>query len=193
MNRYVKVFIVLVIVGVLAADLYFDYRSDQARLDQAGDIGSFPIGTSVGELAPDFTGTTVDGQKIQLRDLRGKTVLINIFATWCGPCIAETPHLVEAFNASGEDVAFIGLNLLETPGAVAEYQNDYSVSYPLVLDQEGRLTGIYQPRGLPTSWFIDPDGVIRYVHTGPMTTEIIQRAISDVQAGRQVDIFAPAG
>jgi thiol-disulfide isomerase/thioredoxin len=195
MNRLKKIWkpLVLVLIGlVIAADFYFDFRSNQANpvIPVSDDLSDLRVGTAVGERAPDFSGTTLDGKTIQLADLRGKTVLVNAFASWCGPCLVETPHLVEVAIESGEDVVVIGLNQRESPGAVESYQRDFQVPYPLVLNQDGRLTEIYRPIGLPTSWFIDPDGVIRYVHSGPMTTEMIKDAIGDVRLGLQPNPFS---
>ena len=148
------------------------------------------VGISIGNLAPDFTGTTLEGETIQLSDFRGQIVLLNDFATWCGPCLAETPHLVEVFNAEGGEVMFIGLNLQETDAIVAGYRDEFNITYPLVMDPNGELTSIYRPVGLPTSWFIDPEGVIRYVHAGPMTKPMLEEAINAVREGREPDVFS---
>jgi thiol-disulfide isomerase/thioredoxin len=134
--------------------------------------------------APDFRGMTLDGYEIQLSDLRGKTVVINVFASWCGPCRIEAPHLAQVYaQLGGEEVEFIGLNLEEHSDDVAAFKNEFSWQFPLLLNQNGDLTEIYQPLGLPTTWFIDPEGVIQYVHTGPLTAEMLSQAIYDIQKG----------
>jgi peroxiredoxin len=160
MKRLWKPLVLLLVIGLIAVDLFFDkFDTNTNQVNEAADI---PVGLTVGELAPDFSGTTLDGETIRLWDLRGKTVLVNDFATWCGPCLIETPHLVDAYNSNTEDVVIIG-------------------------------TEIYKPIGLPTSWFIDPDGVIRYVHAGPMTADMIQRALNEVAAGREPDLGTLSG
>lgn len=191
MKRLWKPLVLLLVIGLIAVDLFFDKHDTNAnQVNEAADI---PVGLTVGELAPDFSGTTLNGETIRLWDLRGKTVLVNDFATWCGPCLIETPHLVEAYNSNTEDVVIIGLNLQESAEAVASYRDDFAVTYPLVLNVDGSLTEIYKPIGLPTSWFIDPDGVIRYVHAGPMTADMIQRALDEVAAGREPDLGTLSG
>jgi peroxiredoxin len=170
----------VLIVGVLAVVLYL----------QVNLPGRPPVGTSVGDSAPDFTGTTLDGETIQLSDFRGRIVLINEFANWCGPCLIETPHLVDVYNAENGEVVFIGINIEEPEATVAGYREEFSVPYPLVLNEDGDLTELYRPIGLPTSWFIDPDGVIRYVHTGPMTTPMLNEALDAVREGREPDVFS---
>jgi thiol-disulfide isomerase/thioredoxin len=190
-----KPLVLVLVAGIMVADLFLDDRSGQEVETTFEDTPALnlPVGTAVGELAPDFTGTTLDGETIRLSDLRGKTVLVNIFASWCGPCRIEAPHLVEVFNASGDDVAFIGLNLQESPEAVAGFMEDFGIEFPLVLNQDGKLTEIYRPIGLPTSWFIDANGVVQYVHAGPITGDVLAQAIEDVMVGRQPNPFSSTG
>lgn len=157
------------------------------------DTVDFPIGTSVGELAPDFTATSIDGDMINLSNHRGKVVLINNFATWCGPCLAETPHLVDVFKTNVDELFVIGLNLQEDSSSVITYKSDFQVPYPLILDEDGSITEIYKPIGLPTSWFIDPTGVVRYIHAGPMTASMIELVITEVFLGRQPDLSLFSG
>lgn len=189
MKKIWKPLLVILILGIIAVDLFFDTRSSNERTSQQVTTIDLPIGISEGELAPEFSGTTLEGEVVQLSDLRGKTVLVNIFASWCGPCRAEAPHLVEVDNMLDEDVVIVGLNLQEKVPEVEGFKQDFGIDFPLVLNEDGSLTEIYKPIGLPTSWFIDPDGVVRYVHAGPMTSEIILAAIEETKAGRDYNPF----
>lgn len=183
--------ILVLIAGILTVSLYSMFRPRE-NTELAGSLEDLPVGITAGEIAPDFTGTTLDGETLRLSDFRGKIVLLNDFASWCGPCIAETPHLVDLYNTKSGDIVIIGLNIEETESDVAAYQDEFNVPYPLVMNQDGALTEIYHPIGLPTSWFIDPDGVIYYVHTGPMTVPMLQEAISAILEGREPDVFSAA-
>jgi len=188
-----KPLVLILVVSVLAADLYFDYQANAenpaAHTSESTD--NIPIGTSIGKLAPDITGTTLDGDILALSDLRGDIVLVNVFASWCGPCRAETPHLVEVFDeVDNEGIEFVGLNLSESSDAVRIFKDEFDINFPLLLNEDGRLTEIYQPIGLPTSWFIDADGVVRYVFAGPMTKDMLTGILEDIEAGREPDPFA---
>ncbi|HSM71894.1 MAG TPA: TlpA disulfide reductase family protein [Anaerolineales bacterium] len=152
-----------------------------------------PVGTEVGDRAPEFTATALDGQTISLRDYRGRIVLLNDFATWCGPCLFETPHLVELYNEQMDDVAILGLNIAEQEADVAAYQAEFNIPYPLLLDTDGKLTEIYKPLGLPTTWFIDDHGVIQYIHRGPMTMDMLRNILDDLRQGREPDVFSVSG
>lgn len=175
-----KPLVFVLLVGVLAVALYM----------QVSSLERPPVGTEIGELAPDFTGTSLEGDTISLNDFRGQIVLVNDFATWCGPCQAETPYLVEVYNAEGGEVVFIGLNLQESESKVAEFKAQHNIPYPLVMDPDGKLIEIYRPVGLPTSWFIDSEGVVRYIHAGPMTTAMLQETLDAIREGREPDVFS---
>ena len=197
MKRIWKPLVLILVIGIMAADVFFDQRAiaqSQTEAAVQSDL-DLPVGTRVGELAPNFSGTTLDGETIRLSDLRGKTVLINVFASWCGPCRLEMPHLVEAADQFGDqEVVFVGINLQENPEAVEAFRDEFNVQFPLVLNEDGSLTNnLYTPIGLPTSWFIDQDGVVRYVFAGAMTREVLQNVLDDVITGREPDPFRTSG
>ncbi|MGB5844198.1 MAG: TlpA disulfide reductase family protein [Anaerolineales bacterium] len=197
MKKFWKVSVLILVAGIMVGDLLLDYRTQVQAHPQdteAAELLDVNVGIAVGDLAPDFTGTTVDGQAITLSELSGKLVVVNVFASWCGPCRAETPHLVEIYKQLDRDrVEFIGLNFQETPKAVESFKDEFSIDYPLVLDEGGGITDIYRPIGLPTTWFIDQDGIIRFSFSGPMTKESLQVILEDVEAGRDPDPFAVIG
>ena len=197
MKRYWKPLVLILVIGSIVAILFLDYRDQLGKVENvssaANEILDLPVGTAIGELAPDFTATTLDGVTIRLSEQRGKVVLVNAFATWCGPCLAETPHLVEIYHTNSDELTIVGLNMQENESVVSAYRDQFEITYPLVLDPDGSLTEIYKPIGLPTSWFIDPDGIVRYVHAGPMTADMIQRVIEEVAAGRNPDLSTLSG
>lgn len=197
MKKFWKVIILVFVAGIMIGDLILDFRSQALAPQQdteTADLLGLNVGITAGDLAPELTGTTVDGETVALSDLKGKVVLVNIFASWCGPCRVEAPHLAEVYDSiDQEKFEFVGLNLQETPGAVEGFRDDFFIDFPLVLNEGGDLTNIYSPIGLPTSWFIDQDGVVRFVFSGPMTKESLQAILADVEAGREPDPFAVIG
>lgn len=193
MRRIWKPFILILVIGIMATYVLLDQRAiaqTQTEAEVQSDL-DLPVFTNIGELAPNFTGSTLDGGTIRLSDLRGKTVLINVFASWCGPCRLEMPHLVEAADQFGDqEVVFIGINLQEKQEAVEVFRDEFNVKFPLVLNENGSLTNnLYTPIGLPTSWFIDQDGVVRYVFAGAMTREVLQNVLEDIIAGKEPEPF----
>ena len=188
MKKNWKALTLVLVAGALTLSLFFQISSRNAQ--RTSSLEGLTVGIGKGDLAPDFTGTTLDGNIIQLSDFRGNIVVVNDFATWCGPCLLETPHLVDVYNAEAGEVIFIGLNLQESDEKVADYKDQFNITYPLLLDPDGKLTELYRPIGLPTSWFIDPDGVIRYVHAGPMTTPMLNEVLDAIREDREPDVFS---
>jgi thiol-disulfide isomerase/thioredoxin len=189
MKKTWKLIIVVGLAILLGANLILDLRDGTPV--GISEISDIPVGISKGEQAPDIEGITLEGKTLNISDFRGKTLVINVFASWCGPCQIEAPHLAQVYaDLGGDDVEFIGLNLEERPEDVALFKEKFDWEFPLVLNQNGDLTEIYQPLGLPTSWFIDAEGVIQYVHTGPITSEMLVQVITDIQEGRDPNPFA---
>jgi len=123
-------------------------------------------------MAPDFTVETMDGGTFHLADQRGKIVLVNFWATWCVPCIAETPDFVALFDAMKEDgLTIVGISLDEEGfDVVRPFAERFKVNYPMGLD-DGTIAddfgGVY---GLPTTFIIDQEGRIlhRFLGIFPM-------------------------
>ncbi len=106
MKKFWKVAIIILVAGIMTGDLLLDYRNQAQAHPQdteTAELLDVNVGIAVGDLAPDFTGTTVDGQTVSLSEQKGKLVVVNVFASWCGPCRVETPHLVELYNELDKD------------------------------------------------------------------------------------------
>jgi len=124
--------------------------------------------------APDFALKTLDGSQIHLSELRGKTVLLNFWATWCPPCKAEMPDLNALHREYGEARNFtvLGIDDEEGQADVAAFAKQNAIAFPLALDSDGAVTSNrYNVRGLPTSLIIDREGNIRDMWTGRISKE----------------------
>jgi peroxiredoxin len=119
----------------------------------------------VGDRAPDFGPPTIDGQTVELSELRGQPVLVNFWATWCGPCIAEMPYLQASFEEKGAEVKFIAINLGEDVGKVRQFAQDRGLSFTIALGTE-EIREAYNIRYIPTTFIIDEQGVIRHIKIG---------------------------
>jgi thiol-disulfide isomerase/thioredoxin len=142
-------------------------------------------GPQVGSPAPDFTLTTVAGAPVSLADLRGKTVVINVWGTWCPPCRRETPDLIAAARAAGGgDVAFLGVDSTESAPIVRAFVASKGVPYPQAIDGQKQFATAYDVTAFPTTLVIGPDGVLRARFVGEISPAILAGFISDARAGR---------
>ena len=192
-----------VIATIIAVIWYLDTRGDDDRSPTGEEYGIrdlpagfVPAGAKVaaedGAIAPDFLLELVDGGETRLSDFRGQPVVLNFWATWCRPCRQEMPQLVEAYDKyKDEGLVIIGLNLQEGRSVIQPFADEYGMDFPLLIDRDGDVGDKYRLLGLPTTLFIDADGVIQRVFNGPLQEEEdgtnVQGAIgeSDLEAGIQ--------
>ena len=117
--------------------------------------------------APDFTLRTLDGQKLRLGEQRGRVVLVNFWATWCGPCRQEMPHLnklYEKYKSSG--FVLLGVNVDDDTAQAAGVASKLGVTFPVLPDADKRVSRQYDLSAMPSTVLIDRDGRVRYLHRG---------------------------
>jgi len=134
----------------------------------------------VGFLAPDFTATTLAGETVTLSQLRGTPVVLNFWATWCPPCRAELPHFQTAYEAQGDRATILAVNEREDPQQVAGFARRLGLTFPIPLDTDGHIGVQYRVRALPTTYFIDANGVIRRVVRGTTTRAVLDSTLADL-------------
>ena len=117
--------------------------------------------------APDFTLRTMDGPNLRLQEQRGRVVLMNFWATWCGPCRQEMPHmnrLYEKYKSSG--FVILGVNVDEDPKNAAGVASKLGVKFPVLWDTDKNVSKLYELSTMPSTVLIDRDGKVRYIHRG---------------------------
>ena len=125
----------------------------------------------VGAEAPAYGGATLAGDSVSLAGLRGQVVLLNLWATWCAPCRHETPFLEALFQArKAEGLTIVGVSMdtRDARNQVVEFVEEFGVTYPILLDPQMRGMDAYRVLGLPASFLIDRDGVLRWMRFGPV-------------------------
>ncbi len=138
-------------------------------------------GISEGNRAPDFRLEDLDGNQVSLQDHRGQVVLINFWATWCEPCRDEIPDIEAVYQARrDEGFAVLGVNSHETRGAIEPFVGELGVSYPILIDENGRVEKTYRPVGLPMSVLVDQDGIIQRRHLGVLTRDQLQEYLAEL-------------
>jgi peroxiredoxin len=117
--------------------------------------------------APDFTLRSMSGANLRLQEQRGQVVLVNFWATWCGPCRQEIPHLnklYDKYRSSG--FVLLGVNIDEDAKVAADLATKLGVKFPVLLDTEKKVSRLYDMSAMPATVVIDRDGKVRYIHRG---------------------------
>lgn len=122
---------------------------------------------AISSRAPDFTLHTADNRNVRLEELRGQVVLVNFWATWCGPCREEMPRLnamYEKYRKSG--VVLLGVNIDDDPNTALATARKLNVAFPVLLDTDKHVSKLYDLSTMPSTVVIDRDGKVRYLHRG---------------------------
>jgi thiol-disulfide isomerase/thioredoxin len=179
---------VIVGLAVLAAVLLIvvaasEYRSRGTQGIEPITIANYrAVAASDDRIAPAFDVLAVDGHgKLSLEQYRGRVVVLNFWATWCGPCRIEEPDLVRlagSYNAQG--VRFLGVNYRDDKAAAQAFEKEFHVTFPSAFDPSGRLAYTYKLVGLPTTFIIDRQGRIVFQFVGRLDGPVLESALQDV-------------
>lgn len=151
----------------------------QANAQSFSAPGMLPVAPEIGALAPPLEAVDLNNHAVSLAALRGHPVIVNFWATWCGPCVAETPLLQSTYGAHHKDGLYIiGVAAPEPLADLASWRTRFGVTYDLVTDSTGQINTLYRVRGLPSSVFITRDGTIQQIVYGPLTAEVIQTELT---------------
>ena len=133
------------------------------------------------EPAPNFTLLLIDGNNFNLSDHKGKPILINFFASWCLPCREEMPALERiAHEYKPKGVVFLGIAVDDTEEKMKNFIAKYGVTFPVGLDKTAAIQKSFGLYGIPTTYFIDKQGIINYFHSGGVTEELLQHELDKV-------------
>lgn len=160
-----------------------------AAVQQRGQPAGAGINAQFGEVqvaeagAADFALETSDGSVLRLSDLRGKVVMVDFWASWCGPCRQEAATLNRVYAAySDAPVEFVGVNVWDTPDAADVFLVEFGVAYPTGVDADGAIALEYGVRGIPEKFFIGADGSIQRKYVGPMPEDVLRSALDELLA-----------
>ena len=137
----------------------------------------------------EVAGETLEGEPISLEDFEGKTVVVNVWGSWCAPCRAEAPDLVAASEElAADDVEFLGINSRDLDRAAAQaFQRRFEVPYPSIYDQQGKtllaFRGTLSPNAIPSTVVIDAEGRVAASVIGEVSRSTLVGLVEDVMAG----------
>jgi cytochrome c biogenesis protein CcmG/thiol:disulfide interchange protein DsbE len=156
--------------------------------DEPGPSAQAPAGQSAGGLEerveptrtaplPEATLEGFGGGTVELAAYRGRPLLVNFWASWCAPCVAEMPDFQDFADAHGDEVALLGVNVQDAPANARAFVEELGIDYDLAVDPQGELYADVEAFGMPTTLFVDDGGIIRYRHTGPLDLAELREAV----------------
>ena len=158
----------------------------QLKSLETGQDGLIPVGDR--QPAPPLSGTTLDGEELDVADLRGEVVVLNFWASWCAPCRAEAPTLNEVAQRTAPDgVRFVGINVKDEQSPAQAFERRQQVSYPSLHDQPGRLLLQFRrivPQTPPTTLVLDREGRIAGFFAGEVRLSELLAPVQSVAAER---------
>lgn len=171
-------FLLLGSILVVACGSVLPGVAPQPTLSPGDFVGGLP---KVGEKAPNASLVDLDGKALSIADFKGRALIINFWATWCPPCRAEIPALDAVYQAyRDKGVEVLGIDYGEDGDTVKGFLRDIKISYRIALDPYEEAADRYRVAALPTSFFVDREGVIRAVHLGGMDRQTIESQLSKI-------------
>lgn len=168
----------ILIVTILAAGLVFSgcKKNGEAEKPEAPKEAQAPASVSSKQAIP-FSMRSFDGKEVSLEGFKGKPVVVNFFASWCGPCQLEAPALRDAWGEFGDRVEFVAVAIDDSEAGARGFVNEYKLKFTAGLDSTGEIAKAYDIYAIPKTYVIDRTGLVLYEHSGVITKDILDAAI----------------
>ena len=180
--RTVLVGAALVVLALIGAAVASTRGGGEPAVGGSGQLPALderPAPDEVFALPPATLEGFADGPPVNLADFRGKPLIVNFWATWCAPCVKEMPDLQEVAAQAEGKVAFVGVDVEDAPTNAEPFVEELGITYPLALDPRREYSREVNNFGMPTTLFVDADGLVRYRHTGPLDAEQLRALITE--------------
>ncbi len=175
MKRIILISIITLLFGWAVYDFISSEDDTKNHSTQDDEItNTSEVGLDLGKLAPEFELETLTGETVRLSDYRGKSVIVNFWATWCPPCRAEIPDFQKLYD--NHDVVILAVNLTQSEKSgehVTEFVDDFEMTFPVLMDEEANVSTTYKIKAYPTSYMIDSDGHIQFSAMGAMNYDLM--------------------
>ena len=157
LKKFLLITAAAAVVGIGAALVWTHY--------QAGNINE-AAAQSVNTEAPDITVTAMDGTEVKLSSLRGKTVFVNFWATWCSNCVKEMPAIEKLYEEYGDQIVIVGVNVGEDEDTIDTFIEAKNYSFPVACDTESNISNLYPSAGIPYTVIVGKDGLVTETFLG---------------------------
>lgn len=190
-RKSIGIGVILLLIGIMIFNAIDNKNKESAIISNTTeDVESDGLppefaGIEEGEFAPDFSLQTLGGETVKLSDYQGKKVLLNFWATWCGPCRQEMPAMQDFYDEYSDEIEILAVNVTSSEKTVDDVQDfidEFDFTYPTLLDTDTGVSEVYKAVGLPTTYFIGTDGSIQAPRkVGPMTYEFMEETMKSLE------------
>ncbi|MDM5200626.1 TlpA disulfide reductase family protein [Fictibacillus enclensis] len=173
-GRLLPIYAALVLMLGLSSTSFFWLKSDETK-GKAETVST--TGLKRGNVPPDFVLKTLDGRKVTLSQVKGKTVFLNFWASWCPPCQAEMPEIERFYKENSRrpiEILSVHLTSEDSVQAARAFANKHKLTFPILLDETGEVSKRFHVVTLPTTFVISPQGKIVQQHIGPLNREMME-------------------
>ena len=166
------------IVTILAAGFLLAgcKKTGEGEKPEARQEAAAPAPVSSKQAIP-FSMRSFDGKEVSLEGFKGKPVVVNFFASWCGPCQLEAPALRDAWGEFGDRVEFVAVAIDDSESGARGFVNEFKLKFTTGLDSTGEIAKAYDIYAIPKTYVIDRTGLVLYEHSGVITKDILDAAI----------------
>ena len=157
---------------------------NEGLIEEVGNALDLEVAPFVGAIPPEFSLFNLNGEEVSLSNFSGLPVVINFWATWCAPCRVEMPAIqsrYEKFKDHG--LVVLAVDFDEPSDIVSDFRDEFGLTFEILLDPGAEVQQLYRNRAYPTTFFIDPNGVIQVQHFGPMTEDQMDDNLAKIGLG----------
>jgi len=176
MSRFKGTALAITITALAAGLLLSGCKKKEEAREEVPRLTGVPAQEQARQAAP-FTMKSFDGRDVSLEALKGRPVVVNFFASWCGPCQLEAPALRDAWSEFGDRVEFVGVAIDDSEAGARGFLKEYRLEFTAGLDSDGEIMKSYNIFAIPKTLFIDRNGTILYEHSGVITRKDLDRGI----------------
>lgn len=190
MKKVIGLLVVIALVAIMVGT-YIKNQNEASQsinehaLGKEVSLDPNDIGINKGQVAPDFTLTTLTGETVTLSDLQGKKVVLNFWATWCPPCKDEMPHFQKYYDkyAEKDNVEIVAVNLTyakETTERIQQFVDSFGITFPVPLMEDEEIGKPYRILTIPSTFFIDTEGRVQKNIKGPLDLELLRNYVLEL-------------
>lgn len=190
MKKVISLLVVIILVAIMVGTYIKNEKEaslaiNEHALGKEVSLDPSEIGIEKGQFAPDFTLTTLSGEKITLSELKGKKVVLNFWATWCPPCKDEMPHFQKYYEKyeKEDNVEIVAVNLTyarETNERVQQFIDSFGITFPVPLMEDEEIGKPYRIVTIPSTFFIDTEGRIQKNIKGPLDADLLRHYVQEL-------------